>query len=77
MWQYIYITLHTMPPVSMQRYSFRKALKFLVRSYRNEGLLSLWRGNSATMARVIPFAALQFVAHEQYKLLLRSSGKEG
>lgn len=63
--------------VSYQQYSFRKAMRFILHSYRNEGLLSLWRGNSATMARVVPFAALQFVAHEQYKILLRPAETEG
>ncbi|GFG33234.1 hypothetical protein Cfor_04549 [Coptotermes formosanus] len=56
--------------ISESRYSARQAVCFLVNSYRNEGLLSLWRGNSATMARIIPYAAIQFTAHEQWKRVL-------
>ncbi|RWS14731.1 mitochondrial coenzyme A transporter SLC25A42-like protein, partial [Dinothrombium tinctorium] len=53
-----------------QAFSFREAYRFLVRSYREMGLTSLWRGNSATMVRVVPFAAIQYSSHEQFKHLL-------
>jgi solute carrier family 25 protein 42 len=49
------------------KFSTRAALRFLVESYRKEGFLSLWRGNSATLARIVPYAAIQFTAHEQWK----------
>ncbi|GAB0087315.1 mitochondrial coenzyme A transporter SLC25A42 [Sergentomyia squamirostris] len=52
-------------------YSFRGATLFLKRAFEKEGILSLWRGNSATMARIIPYAAIQFTSHEQYKKLLK------
>ena len=29
------------------------------------------------MARIIPYASLQFTAHEQYKMLLRTDSKKG
>ena len=48
-------------------YSFRGALRFIGRSLKQEGVLQLWRGNTATMARIMPYAALQYASHEQWK----------
>nr|XP_049695874.1 mitochondrial coenzyme A transporter SLC25A42 [Helicoverpa armigera] len=57
--------------ISQTPYSWRAAINFLIKSARTEGFLALWRGNSATMARIIPYAAIQFTAHEQWKKLLK------
>ncbi|XP_042228953.1 mitochondrial coenzyme A transporter SLC25A42-like isoform X2 [Homarus americanus] len=56
---------------TQQKFSARRALGFVGECYKKEGLFSLWRGNSATMARIVPYAAIQFTAHEQYKRVLR------
>lgn len=57
--------------ISQIPYSWRAAVAFLAHSARSEGPLALWRGNSATMARIIPYAAIQFTAHEQWKRVLK------
>ncbi|XP_032672617.1 mitochondrial coenzyme A transporter SLC25A42 isoform X3 [Odontomachus brunneus] len=62
--------------ISKQPYSARAAVQFLVKAMRTEGLLSLWRGNSATMIRIVPYSAVQFTAHEQWKRILRVNGSE-
>ncbi|CAI5437911.1 unnamed protein product [Caenorhabditis angaria] len=56
---------------STRGYSFRSALKFIKLTYKEHGFFALYRGNSATMARVIPYASIQFTAFEQYKTLLK------
>lgn len=52
-------------------YSARKAYIFLRDTFRKDGFFALWRGNTATMARIVPYAAIQFTAHEQWKKVLR------
>lgn len=62
--------------ISQQPYSAKAAVEFLINTLRTDGLLSLWRGNSATMVRIIPYSAVQFTAHEQWKRILGVNGFE-
>ncbi|XP_067824597.1 mitochondrial coenzyme A transporter SLC25A42 isoform X1 [Heptranchias perlo] len=56
--------------VSSSKFSAKEVVKLIYHTYQKEGFFSLWRGNSATMVRVAPYAALQFCSHEQYKHIL-------
>ncbi|CAK9806633.1 Mitochondrial coenzyme A transporter SLC25A42 [Anthophora quadrimaculata] len=57
-------------------YSAKAAIQFVIQTVKTEGLFSLWRGNSATMVRIIPYSAVQFTAHEQWKRILGVNGLE-
>ncbi|KAF7269280.1 dephosphocoenzyme A carrier [Rhynchophorus ferrugineus] len=63
--------------ISHKPYSTRKALKFLVETFKKQGFFALWRGNSATMARIVPYCAIQFTAHEQWKRVLKVDQQNG
>lgn len=52
-----------------KKYSLKGAIRFVSNTFKNEGFSALFRGNSATMVRVIPYATIQFAAHEEYKVL--------
>lgn len=57
-------------------YSFGNALGFIKRTYRKEGFFALYRGNTATLARIIPYSACQFASFEQFRKLLNVDGAE-
>ncbi|KAI9485677.1 MAG: mitochondrial carrier domain-containing protein [Benjaminiella poitrasii] len=38
--------------------------------YKNAGLLGLFQGHSVTLLRIFPYAAIKFVAYEQYRAIL-------
>ncbi|PIK46289.1 putative mitochondrial coenzyme A transporter SLC25A42 isoform X2 [Apostichopus japonicus] len=61
---------------SDMKFSVRQVVSVLNNVYQKEGILALWRGNSATMVRIIPYAALQYSTHEQYKKLLKPNNAQ-
>ncbi|ENN71954.1 hypothetical protein HUJ04_003040 [Dendroctonus ponderosae] len=63
--------------ISQKTYSTKKALRFIGETRRKEGFFALWRGNSATMARIVPYSAIQFTAHEQWKRILKVDENNG
>ncbi|CAF0845497.1 unnamed protein product [Rotaria sordida] len=62
--------------VRRDKFSYSRCFKFIQDTYRNEGFIRLYRGNSANLARVIPAAAIYFTAHEQWKRLLNTDKYE-
>jgi solute carrier family 25 protein 42 len=62
--------------VRAAKFSYRRCFKFLRESYRSEGFVSWYRGNSANLVRVIPSAAINFTAHEQWKRILDTDKHE-
>ncbi|XP_026289705.1 mitochondrial coenzyme A transporter SLC25A42 isoform X1 [Frankliniella occidentalis] len=56
--------------IHREPYSVRGVVKFLQETIYKEGIVGLWRGNSATMARIVPYGAIQFTSHEQWKRVL-------
>lgn len=58
------------------KYSLKEAVKYIQETHRRNGITALWRGNSATMVRILPYAALKYCGHEQFKVILRVDTNE-
>ncbi|CAL8124196.1 unnamed protein product [Orchesella dallaii] len=55
---------------STERFSLNFAMNYMKNVVKNDGVIALWRGNTAMLVRVVPYAAIQFAAHEQWKRIL-------
>eukprot|EP00884_Botryococcus_braunii_P013784 jgi/Botrbrau1/22406/Bobra.0091s0011.1 len=42
----------------------------LVRVFQTEGVRGLWKGNGASVLRIVPYAAIHFGAYEHYRVLV-------
>lgn len=50
-------------------YPYTGVFSTIRRVAQSEGTRDLWKGNSATLIRVFPYAAIQWASYEQYKKL--------
>ncbi|KAM3181568.1 hypothetical protein ACTXT7_014112 [Hymenolepis weldensis] len=55
---------------SEMSFNLKALLRFFKKSYRTAGITSFWRGNSATLIRIFPYAAVQYGVHERMKHFL-------
>lgn len=44
--------------------------------YHHDGILGLFRGHSATLLKIYPYAAIKFVAYEQFRALIIGSNRQ-
>jgi len=61
---------------SSRVYTLKAAIQEMINIKRDQGTSALWRGNSATLSRVFPYAGIQFVSFDLYKGLLLNQGEE-
>ncbi|XVE70904.1 hypothetical protein DITRI_Ditri10aG0107500 [Diplodiscus trichospermus] len=54
------------------RRKFKGTLDFMFRTVREEGILSLWRGNGSSVLRYYPSVALNFSLKDLYRNILRN-----
>eukprot|EP00042_Codosiga_hollandica_P051353 m.628979 g.628979 ORF g.628979 m.628979 type:complete len:412 (+) comp58268_c2_seq1:1598-2833(+) len=62
--------------VSHRKFSLSNALRLLRELHQTDGFRNLWRGNSATLIRIIPYAAIQFAVHDKTKRYILSQTNE-
>ncbi|OVA08167.1 Mitochondrial carrier protein [Macleaya cordata] len=56
---------------------FKGMFDCIVRTIKEEGVISLWRGNGSSVIRYYPSVALNFSLKDLYKNILRSEGSHG
>ncbi|KAL3633529.1 hypothetical protein CASFOL_022291 [Castilleja foliolosa] len=56
---------------------FKGMVDCIVRTVREEGVLSLWRGNGSSVIRYYPSVALNFSLKDLYRNVLRGNSRDG
>ena len=56
--------------MSNKPFTLKLAAKKIAQVYREEGITKLWKGNTATVLRVIPYSATQFASFRGYSHLI-------
>ena len=56
--------------MSTKQFTLKLAAKKIAQVYREEGITKLWKGNTATVLRVIPYSATQFASFRGYSHLI-------
>ncbi|KAJ8750496.1 hypothetical protein K2173_015641 [Erythroxylum novogranatense] len=62
--------------VGMGRQKFKGMVDCIVRTVKEEGILSLWRGNGSSVLRYYPSVALNFSLKDLYRDILRSGNAQ-
>lgn len=52
-------------------FTYLRAVKSFKTIFRHSGIQGLWRGNGATLIRVIPYASISFMSFDRYQRLLQ------
>lgn len=63
--------------VASGRRRFKGMFDCILRTVREEGILSLWRGNGSSVLRYYPSVALNFSLKDLYRSMLRDGGTYG
>lgn len=62
---------------SKRSFSYRECIKFLASTVRENGVTMMWKGNSATMVRIVPYAAITYMSNESYKDYFKRRDPDG
>lgn len=53
-----------------KHYPYSGVFSTVASIFKNEGTIGLWKGNMATVVRIFPYAAIQFLSYETYRKVI-------